>query len=176
MGLVKKASKLLEGVRRHQNDSRLPPQAKEGDVSVPSKGKFGQFIEERKLRRRKARLEAAEDPSIGDRGQATMAQRTNLTHETSARQAEYFHKPRSMADPPRIQIAEDEEEEEEEEDDDDEPVIDDESESEDEVDESVVEDMRKLEESFKGISQKYRLINRIGEGDFAFHHVAQHHV
>lgn len=37
--------------------------------------------------------------------------------------------------------------------------------SEDEVDESVAEDMRKLEESFKGISQKYRLINRIGEGD-----------
>ncbi len=37
-------------------------------------------------------------------------------------------------------------------------------ESEDEVDESVVEDMWRLEESFKGISQKYRLINRIGEG------------
>ncbi len=37
-------------------------------------------------------------------------------------------------------------------------------ESEDEVDESVVEDMLRLEESFKGISQKYRLINRIGEG------------
>jgi hypothetical protein len=34
----------------------------------------------------------------------------------------------------------------------------------DEIDESVAEDMRKLEESFKGISQKYRLINRIGEG------------
>jgi hypothetical protein len=39
-------------------------------------------------------------------------------------------------------------------------------ESEDEVDESVVEDMRKLEESFTGISEKYRLINRIGEGKF----------
>jgi hypothetical protein len=36
--------------------------------------------------------------------------------------------------------------------------------TEDEVDESVVEDMRRLEESFKGISQKYKLINRIGEG------------
>jgi hypothetical protein len=36
--------------------------------------------------------------------------------------------------------------------------------SEDDIDESVIEDMRKLEESFKGISQKYRLINRIGEG------------
>ena len=39
-----------------------------------------------------------------------------------------------------------------------------EDEEENEIDESVVEDMRKLEESFRGISQKYRLINRIGEG------------
>jgi cell division control protein 7 len=37
-------------------------------------------------------------------------------------------------------------------------------EAEEDVDESVAEDMRKLEESFKGISQRYRLINRIGEG------------
>jgi len=36
--------------------------------------------------------------------------------------------------------------------------------SEYEVDDTVAEDMRKLEENFKGISQKYRLINRIGEG------------
>ncbi|EXJ95710.1 CDC7 protein kinase [Capronia coronata CBS 617.96] len=39
--------------------------------------------------------------------------------------------------------------------------------SEDDIDESVVEDMRKLEENFKGISQRYRLINRIGEGTFS---------
>lgn len=37
-------------------------------------------------------------------------------------------------------------------------------ETENEIDETVAEDMRKLEENFKGISQKYRLINRIGEG------------
>lgn len=40
----------------------------------------------------------------------------------------------------------------------------DDDEDEEEVDESVLEDMRKLEESFEGISQKYRMINRIGEG------------
>jgi cell division control protein 7 len=40
----------------------------------------------------------------------------------------------------------------------------DEDEDEDDIDDSVIEDMRKLEESFKGISQKYKLINRIGEG------------
>jgi len=41
---------------------------------------------------------------------------------------------------------------------------DDDDDSEEEVDETVAEDMLKLEENFKGISQKYRLINRIGEG------------
>lgn len=48
--------------------------------------------------------------------------------------------------------------------------VSDETDSDDEPDESVVEDMRKLEESFAGISQRYRLINRIGEGQqrFAF--------
>lgn len=33
-----------------------------------------------------------------------------------------------------------------------------------EIDETVADDMHKLEQDFKGISQKYRLINRIGEG------------
>ncbi|KAK2757857.1 hypothetical protein FQN54_004263 [Arachnomyces sp. PD_36] len=42
-----------------------------------------------------------------------------------------------------------------------------EDEEEEEVDESVLEDMRKLEESFEGISEKYRMINRIGEGTFS---------
>ncbi|ETN45363.1 uncharacterized protein HMPREF1541_09194 [Cyphellophora europaea CBS 101466] len=41
------------------------------------------------------------------------------------------------------------------------------TESDEEVDDSVLEDMRKLEESFTGISQKYRLVNRIGEGTFS---------
>lgn len=46
-------------------------------------------------------------------------------------------------------------------------------ESEDEVDESVMDDMHRLEESFKGISQKYRLINRIGEGKSSGFHFAR---
>lgn len=40
------------------------------------------------------------------------------------------------------------------------------------VDESVKEDMKKLEDSFPGISGKFRLVNRIGEGmlsSFAFY-------
>lgn len=39
---------------------------------------------------------------------------------------------------------------------------------EDDIDESVKEDMRKLEDSFPGISDKFRLVNRIGEGMFFF--------
>jgi hypothetical protein len=40
-----------------------------------------------------------------------------------------------------------------------------EEDEEEEVDETVLEDMRKLEMTFKGISERFRLINRIGEGD-----------
>ena len=36
-----------------------------------------------------------------------------------------------------------------------------------ELEDSVLEDMRGLEESFKGFSRNYRLINRIGEGTFS---------
>jgi cell division control protein 7 len=37
-------------------------------------------------------------------------------------------------------------------------------EEEEEVDETVREDMSKLEDTFPGISERFRLINRIGEG------------
>ena len=55
---------------------------------------------------------------------------------------------------------------------DDDPIVDDEDEddemeSEDEehaVDPIVQSDIRQFEESFRGISKKYRLIDRIGEG------------
>ncbi|EEP82110.1 conserved hypothetical protein [Uncinocarpus reesii 1704] len=36
-----------------------------------------------------------------------------------------------------------------------------------ETDESVIEDMKKLEDSFEGFSERYRLIRRIGEGTFS---------
>jgi cell division control protein 7 len=39
-------------------------------------------------------------------------------------------------------------------------------EEEEEVDETVREDMNKLEDTFPGISERFRLINRIGEGMF----------
>ena len=44
--------------------------------------------------------------------------------------------------------------------------FDEDSQGEDEVDDMVKEDMMKLESSFHGISERYRLVNRIGEGTF----------
>lgn len=41
-------------------------------------------------------------------------------------------------------------------------------EEEEEVDETVREDMNKLEDTFPGISDRFRLINRIGEGKLYF--------
>lgn len=38
--------------------------------------------------------------------------------------------------------------------------------SDEEVEESVANDMHNFEKSFQGITKRYRLINRIGEGDF----------
>jgi cell division control protein 7 len=37
--------------------------------------------------------------------------------------------------------------------------------SDEEVEESVLEDMARFKETFKGIDKRYRLINRIGEGE-----------
>lgn len=90
-----------------------------------------------------------------------MAFEVDLAHESGTDQVYGSRKPQAMADSQRKQIVEDEEEEEGGELSDE----DDEEESEDEVEESVIEDMQRLEESFRGISRKYRLINRIGEGD-----------
>jgi hypothetical protein len=158
MGLVKKASKLIEGVRRQRSELRRPRQSKEEDLNVRSTGRIAKFVAAQKLRRRKSALEAtAEDALLGSVEKEAMAQEVFSAHENDTQQIESFRKTRVMVVPQRIQIVEDKEEE-------DQSEEGYETESEDEVDESVVEDMRKLEESFRGISRKYRLINRIGEG------------
>ena len=41
---------------------------------------------------------------------------------------------------------------------------DDEEDEDVEIDELVLEDMQKFEETFKGITQRYKVLNRIGEG------------
>jgi len=42
------------------------------------------------------------------------------------------------------------------------------------IDDSVKEDMRKLEDSFPGISDRFRLVNRIGEGNVLLHILSPH--
>ena len=42
-------------------------------------------------------------------------------------------------------------------------------EDDEDIDDSVKEDMRKLEDSFPGISDRFRLVNRIGEGNLLLH-------
>jgi hypothetical protein len=178
MGFVKRTSKLLEGVRGHKEDLQGPKKAKQEDAKAKTR-RAGKFLALQKPRRRTATRDTTEDTLLRAQKAATMAQGTVPTHETGTHLIGAFQKPRKVADTQRIPIVDDDdddEEEEEEEEDEHENEheheqadegSDDlyESESEGEVDESVVDDMHKLEESFKGISRKYRLINRIGEGD-----------
>lgn len=54
-------------------------------------------------------------------------------------------------------------------------------ESEEDVDDAVLEDIQNFEQSFRNISQRYRLINRIGEGmrissHYTLDHQAHHSV
>lgn len=92
---------------------------------------------------------------LGKRSRHEMAHTAIEIHEDE----QDFDMSRRMApkDDEYLQLSEDE-------DSNDASVSDDSGDSDDDIDETVIEDMRKLEESFKGISQKYRLINRIGEG------------
>jgi hypothetical protein len=87
-----------------------------------------------------------------------MAQTALSSHRIHAKPSNKVYHYSAMGVPQPIQLLEDDEDDLEEE------AFDEYEEDEDDIDDSVAEDMKKLEESFKGISQKYRLINRIGEG------------
>ena len=100
----------------------------------------------------------------GKRGRGSMGQNAVVIHEDSDTQTRP-HKLRKTESRREIRAPDEREELQEVADGDTSSDVSDDSD--DDVDESVAEDMRKLEESFKGISQKYRLINRIGEGKSA---------
>lgn len=163
MGLVNKASKLLEGIHRHKHGSRSPQEPQQQELDGQSVGRIARFIaaqQSRRRRRRRSSIQATTDAPLQNTTKQAMTQKIAYTNENDAHHMEYSRVARNTADNHRIHIVEDEE-------DDEENLSEDyeDSESEDEVDESVIEDMRKLEESFRGISRKYRLINRIGEGE-----------
>ncbi len=94
------------------------------------------------------------------KGTETMVQTALSSHQIHAKPSSKIYHYSAMEVPQPIQLLEDDKDDLEEE------AFDEYEEDEDDIDDSVAEDMKKLEESFKGISQKYRLINRIGEGSF----------
>ena len=165
MGFVKKASALLDGVRRHRNDGRSSRRIKKPEVkSTVGKEEGKPAVSASELHRLRLRLGKAGAfvPSKEAETVALTAVASKLNHDKPS----YRARPYSTMEVPRpIELVEDDEDDLE-----DEETYDGYEEDEDEgdeIDDSVAEDMRKLEESFRGISQKYRLINRIGEGNIA---------
>jgi hypothetical protein len=160
MGLVKRASTLFEGFRRHRNDGRSSRRPNEPDVkptAVRKEEKPGvPASEPRRLRLRPRRAVAIAPSEETD----TMAQTATFSQQNQDRTSHRAYHNSAMEERRPIQLVEDEEDGLE-----GEEASDEYEDDEDDIDDSVAEDMKKLEDSFKGISQKYRLINRIGEGN-----------
>ena len=113
--------------------------------------------EQTRPRTRSVAATASATSTLGKR-RRVMGQNAIAIHEDVHAQQERPRKLRKMSAGERVRVLSDDESSEEQES----------TDSEDEVDESVMDDMKRLEESFTGISQKYRLVNRIGEGSFPF--------
>lgn len=159
MGLVNKASTLFKGLRRHRNDGRISRFSKELEVKSTAcrKEETPRVVapEPRRLHMRSGRAGAIARSREAD----TMAQTTSFPQKNHDKASHTAYNYSTVQATQPIQLVEDDED-----DLDEEEAFDDYEEEEDTIDDSVAEDMKKLEESFKGISQQYRLINRIGEG------------
>ena len=153
MKLAQKATGLLKGLRPKQTGRRRVD-GLDRDEAKPLNEK--DRVEELKRRNSSRRPRGLGATVIAP---ATGKRRRNMGHPAIA-----IHEDAYDANPrPRqvrkmsAQLAQDEQSEQDE-------SGSDGTDSEGEPEESVMDDMKKLEESFEGISQKYRLINRIGEG------------
>lgn len=167
MGLVKKASTLFEGLRRQGNNarrSRVPKELQAADTVAEKEEKPSAPASVPASLPRKSRLRPRKAAAVA------FNQQTNTMAHTAA-MAQYNHdripygaENHAVTEVARtIQLVEDNEDDMVEEE-----SCDEYDEAEDDIDDSVAEDMKRLEESFRGISQKYRLINRIGEGTIQF--------
>lgn len=142
---------------RHAN---LAKQAVNGVLSLITsrdRQREGPTVQPRRSRRQAAKLAVKREitTALGKRKRQDMGQTTVQIHEDGQRNGRTHVKDEEMDG--HVQLVSDDE--------DDPPEYSDEAtDSDEEPDESVAEDMRKLEENFKGISQRYRLINKIGEG------------
>lgn len=170
MKLAKTARGVLKSLRQQQTNSKSIKASKASEtrynvvLTSPQKYDTSEELEEVEAGPVSARLRKARRPvAAGKEGQHWQAgaRHSNMGQQSIAIHEDVRYEPSTdrLEVEDMVQLTTD---------DDDESLGDDMSEcsedSEDEVDDSVVEDMRRLEESFRGISQKYRLINRIGEG------------
>ncbi|KIW87343.1 uncharacterized protein Z519_11979 [Cladophialophora bantiana CBS 173.52] len=173
MKLAKTARGVLQSLQPKQTDLQSTKTSKallshyhvllsdSGLGDTPEKEAEPESASTRHRHREKARRAAAGTQGNGGR---ELPRQGNMGHTSIAIHEDAHNQPcvgeRGVEDMAQHEL--------EEEDSLDDPVSEDSDDSDDDdVDESVVDDMRRLEESFRGISQKYRLINRIGEGTFS---------
>lgn len=159
--LAQKAGGLLKGLRSKQSlrrNGKGRENNREEAVDVPASPDREQLIPETRQRRHAT----AGATVLGKRSRystRSMAQNTITIHEDAQDAMVQLHGSGKMSTPlPQADLFDQDS---------------DSTESDEEIDDSVLEDMHKLEESFAGISQRYRLVNRIGEGTRA--HVGFRH-
>lgn len=154
--LAQKASGLLKGLRSKQSlrrNGKSRENNREKAVDVPANPDPEQIIPDTR-RPRHATAEGA--TTLGKRRRystRSMTQNIITIHEDAQESTARLHGSGKMSAPLSQAELFDQDS--------------DSTESEDEIDDSVLDDMHKLEESFAGISQRYRLVNRIGEGMFS---------
>ena len=158
MRLAQKATGLLKGLRPKQSGGRRAD-GPDKDEAKPlnDNARDGQLRRKQASTRPRGLAATATAPSTRKR-RRSMGHSAIAIHEDGYDANPQPRRLRKMA----AQLAQDEESEQDE-------SASDATDSEGEPDESVMEDMKKLEESFEGISHKYRLINRIGEGKTVQH-------
>ena len=154
MRLAQRATGLLKGLRPKQSGRRRANGSEE-DEAKPVK--VYRRVEELKKKERSRYPRRAADTVVAT---ATGKRRRSMGHPAIAIHEDVNDQDLQTRRVRKMSAQESLHQEQDEQDGD----MSDETDSEDEPDESVMEDMKKLEESFEGISQKYRLINRIGEG------------
>lgn len=175
MKLAKRARGVLKGLRSKQSASRREKSSKSSQprynvvLSLPEQDPCGEPPQREAARfSRKAPTQPRAVAATGGKGESARIPGTrpshNMGHPTIA-----IHEDDDLSVDDTLQSETMREEEEAqfhsaEEDSGDDSTSEASEESEEEADESVIEDMRRLEANFKGISRKYRLINRIGEG------------
>ena len=159
MRLAQKATGLLKGLKPKHSDNRRPNGGEKDKAKPVNADKKFQvegltWEEYSRYPRTRARARGLA-VALGKKRRGNMGHPAIAIHEDAHDLEPQPRRAGKMSAQDDIQNVEDEVEDE---------YVSEGSDSEDEPDESVMDDMKKLEENFEGISQKYRLINRIGEG------------